>query len=114
MARNRTAKFNIVLSTQNTWVQVPIASTGKEFIVRTSDLTLPYKGVGTATVEVALSVASPGGAGTVLEKDVGLKCMILNAATHTLWARRTDAGAGAVTIEVDPDVNGITILMATA
>lgn len=114
MARNRTAKL-VTLTTQNTWVQVPLTTTGKEFIVRTSRLTLPVKGAGvTAVVEVALSVASPGGAGTVLEKDVGLKCMILNAATHTLWARRTDAGTTPVTIEVDPDVNGNTILMVTA
>ena len=107
MARNRTDKL-VVLTTQNTWVNVPLTVTGKLFTVKTARLT-PTSGV----VEIALSVAAPGGAGTALEKDVATECTIANAFTSTLWARRTDAGSFPITIEVDPRING-NVLQATA
>lgn len=105
MARNRTDK-KVVIAAQNTWQQVAVALTGKKFTVKTERLT-----PATATVEVALSVSQPGGAGTALEVGVATECSIENAATHTLWVRRTSAGV--VNVEVDPQING-NVLSATA
>jgi len=107
MARNRTVK-TVIVATQNTWVNVPVTVTGKSFTVKTARLT-----PATAVVEVALSVASPAGAGTVILKEEATGCMIMNAATHTLWVRRTDASAVPITVEIDPRING-NVLSATA
>lgn len=107
MAKNRVTS-TFLLGTLNTWVQVLVAQTGKEGGVRTAYLT-----PSTATIEIALSVAAPGGAGTVLPVGEAAKYSIQNAATHTLWARATNAAAVGAKLEVDPGVNS-NVLTATA
>lgn len=107
MAKNRVTS-RVAVGALNTWVQVPVAVTGKEGGVRTV-----YGTDTAATIEIALSVAAPAGAGTVLPVGEAAKYSIQNAATHTLWVRGTNAAAALAKIEVDPGVNS-NVLTATA
>ena len=112
MALNRVTKQFTVSAAANTWVQVPVAQTGKNFVVRTS--TKASVKAPQDTIEIALSVAAPAGAGTVLPSGEATQCLIQNAATHTLWVRRTTANvAGGVKLDIDPLLNG-NVLSATA
>ena len=109
MALNRRAGKVSITAAANTWVQVPLATTGKKFSVFIQN----NKKVATpAVVEIALSVAAPAGAGTVLPLGEASECIIMNAATHTLWVRRTTV-TSIPTLEVQPSVNG-NVLSATA
>ena len=112
MALNRVTKQFTVSAAINTWVQVPLTQTGKLFVVRTS--TKASTKAPQDTIEIALSVAAPAGAGTVLPSGEATQCNITNAATHTLWVRRTTATvAGGVKLDIDPLLNG-NVLTATA
>ena len=112
MALNRVTKQFTVSAAANTWVQGPVATTGKNFVVRTS--TKASVKAPQDTIEVALSVAAPAGAGTVLASGEATRCNIMNAATHTLWVRRTTAAvAGGVKLDIDPLING-NVLSVTA
>lgn len=112
MALNRVTKQFTVSAAVNTWVQVPLATSGKYGVIRTS--TKASVKAPQDTIEIALSVAAPAGAGTVLPSGEATQYMIQNAATHTLWVRRTTANvAGGVKLDIDPLVNG-NVLSATA
>lgn len=112
MALNRVTKQFTVSAAINTWVQVPLAQTGKYGVVRTA--TRASVKAPQDTIEVALSVAAPAGAGTVLPSGEATQYSIQNAATHTVWVRRTTANVpGGVKLEFDPLLNG-NVLTATA
>jgi hypothetical protein len=108
MAKNRIASRSVALAVLNTWYQVPLVQSGKEGHVRTV-----YGTNSLATIEIALSVAAPAGAGTVLPVVEASRYSIQNAATHTLWVRATNAAAVGAFVEVDPSVNG-NVLTVTA
>lgn len=112
MALNRVSKQFTVSAAANTWVQIPLTLSGKYGVIRTA--TKASVKAPQDPIEVALSVAAPAGAGTALPSGEATQFMIQNAATHTLWVRRTAAAvAGGVKLEIDPLVNG-NVLSATA
>ncbi len=104
MALNRITRQFTVTAAANTWVQVPVAQTGKNFVVRTRRM--PSVKYPADAVEVALSVAAPTGAGTPLPAGEGTECIIPNASTATLWVRRTAAATSGAVLDLDPLVNG--------
>lgn len=111
MALNRVTKQFAVTAAVNTWVQVPLTLTGKNGVVRTRRQ--PSTKYPEDTIEIALSVAAPAGAGTVLPRGEASEYLIMNAATHTLWVRRTTANTSGPVLDIDPLVNG-NVLSATA
>lgn len=104
MALNRITKQFAVTAAANTWVQVPVAQTGKNFVVRTRRM--PSTKYPVDPIEIALSATAPSGAGTALPAGEATECIIPNASTATLWVRRTAAVTTGVVLDLDPLVNG--------